>query len=306
MNILEGIDITSSMLITGTTVPEPDTAAGEVAWVSAGTYAVLDRHVHAGSVYDCVQAHTGRTVAPADDKEYWKRMGPSNRMAPFDLYISTAAKATGSITYVMQPGFFTAVKVYIESGSNVSIEVRDAPGGTLLASMSADLWEQALGLYELLFGQLGTRESVELRGIPISPTAELRITVTSGPSAPVGIGAILVGEWVSLTGTGSGGTEFGAEAEPKSYSYIKFAEDGSFEILRRPGAINVSLTVDLDADQAQYAAALLRKVQDKPVAISASDIPDYGYLSTVGLVKGRVRAEKSKQAKAIINVQGTK
>ena len=180
---------------------------------------------------------------------------------------------------------------------------RETPGGTILKQSTQDLWEQALGFWELLFSPLGVRSTVELTGIPISPTAELTVTVSAGPAAPVELGTLMVGEWRSLTG-GTGGTEFGSEAEPRSYSYIKFYDDGTFEIKRRPGATDLTLSAVLDADQAEYTVGLLQQVLDVPVAISATDVPGYGYLSALGLISGRVKPVNSKEAQLAARVKG--
>ena len=305
MNILIPLEITAAMVQPGTSIASPDPAMGEVAWAASAAYVVGDERVSALAIYACHREHTGRVKPPEDDAEYWKRKAPSNLFAPFDYYTSTQAKATGSLTLVLRPGFFADVQLYGLVGDSVHIAVHDGPGGPLLKQMQEDLWEQALGLWELLFQPLGKRDKAQLSGIPISPNAQLTVTVTSVPSAPVALGTLNIGEWRRLIGTSKlGGTEYGAEVEPRSYSYIKTYDDGTYEFKRRHSATDVRMSVFLDANQAEFATATLQQVLDLPVAVQACDAPGYGYLNTMGLVTGTVRAEGFGHARANINVKG--
>jgi hypothetical protein len=305
VSVLIAVPITPAMIAPGTTIAEPDPSVGEAAWVSGGTYVEGDERTRAQTVYYCVQDHTGRTTPPENDGNYWLKKRPTNRAAPFDYYKSTAAKATGSLTFVVKPGFFTDLVLYGAVGDRVQVVVREGTGGPVVENgeLDEDLWEQATGFWELMFAPLGVRDKVELNDIALHPDAELTVTITAAAASTVELGTLLVGEWRSLTGPG-GGAEYGAEAEPKSYSYIKFDEDGQFEIRRRPGATDITVPAELRADQAEYAVEMLKLVQDQPVAFRATDIPGYGHLSGMGLVTGAVRADKSKLAKANFRVKG--
>lgn len=305
LSVLVPVQIVPAMIAPGTTIAEPDPALGEAAWVPNAAYVEGNERTSFQTVYYCVQDHSGRAIRPENDGAYWLKKRPTNQSAPFDYYISTAAKATGSLKFVVKPGFFTDLVIYGALGDRIKIENRAGSGGPLLegGSLDEDLWEQAAGFWELMFSPLGARDKVELSDIDLHPDAELTVTISSSPGAPVALGSLLVGEWRSLTGPG-GGAEYGAEAEPKSYSYIKFDDDGDFQILRRPGTTDITVPAELDAAQAEYAVEMLKLVQDQPVAFRATDVPGYGYLSGMGLVSGTVRSDKSKLAKANIRVKG--
>ena len=66
------------------------------------------------------------------------------------------------------------------------------------------------------------------------------------------------GEW--------GGTQYGASAEPVSYSYIKTNADGTTTIVRRNAATSMRASIILPRDQADYALACIQEVLDKPVS----------------------------------------
>ena len=307
ISVLVPIKITGDMIKAGTSINEPDTtpAQDETAWVSGATYAVKVERVSSNRIWSSTQAHSGRTKPPELDPDYWNYMRPSNRHAPFDDYTSTAAKAVGSLTYVMQPGIFVDVALFGVVADRALIRVQDGPDGPVLKEVDVDMWEQALGLWELLFSPLGMSDQLALNAVPISAQQHLTVKLTGGAAATVSLGTMHVGEWVSLTGgPREGGTEYGAEAEPKSYSYIEGFPDGSWKIQKGHVATNVDFSGRLPAAQAQYVTAILRRILDVPVAIRATDLPEYSYLSTVGLVSGRVRAINRLEAQVTIKAKG--
>lgn len=306
VRILSPISITPSMIKAGTTLAEPATAYGEVAWVSAGTYVVNDVRTFSGSVYKCAGGHTGRTTTPDLDVTYWSRQGPTLRQAPFDDYASTLASATGTLTYVLQPGFFDGVNLYRPTGSAYSITVKDAPGGTVIASKSGDLYEQALGLWELAFAPLPLLEKVSTDEIPISPTAEVTITITNGASGPVALGDIKVGGWRLLTGsaTAFGGVEYGAQSERKTYTSRKYNDDGTYTTVKRGSYRDVRCTLVLEAEQAMYFDATLAEITDVAVPFEASGLARYGYLNTLGFVSATLSPPSFGITRAEITIKG--
>lgn len=304
MNIIIPIAITAAMIQAGTSIAEPDTTIGEVAWAT-GTFAVDDERISEHGTYVCVQAHTGRVALPSADPAYWKFKQPSNRWMPFDIYKTTAATAVGSMTYVFQPGFFNALSLYGLVGLEADVTVKDAPGGTVMLAYSGDLFEQATGLYELLFTALLPREKLVIKDIPISPTAELTITVSAGVSDPVEIGMINIGDYRPVIGPAEwGGTEYGAGAEMKDFSYIKFFPDGTAEVRQGGSATDLRGTVVMPASSANYAVSTIRQVLGKPVSCIATDATGYDYLNTFGLISGSATADDFGYAKLSFAVKG--
>ena len=304
--VLVPVKIAASNIVTGTTIAEPDTAAGEVVWVSAGTYALDDLRTYSGSVWSCVKAHTGRTALPDVDPVHWLRKGPTNRMAPFDDYRSTIASATTSLTYVLQPGFCNGVSLWQMEGDTYTITVKDAPGGVVVASKTGDLYAQAAGFYELLFAPLPKIESVSLDSIPLVPTAEVTITVSAAASNRVSIGAIKLGDWRQFIGSGEwGGTSYGASSGRQSYTYREYNADGTLKrVIPRGHRRDVRCTVSVSAEEAMYADAILAEIIDTAVVFEASDLPRYGYLNTLGFLSAEMTAENFALTRIDINLKG--
>ena len=302
MNILTPLAITNAMILAGTSIAEP--AAGETAWVSAGTYALGDLRIRSTThkVYSCVQAHSGRTALPEVDSAYWLEKSATLRWAPFDIYTSTPATASTSITYVLQPGYFNSLAMYGLVGSSVAITVKDAPGGTTVYSKTVSLLEDPLGWWEFLF--LGTRQisKLILTGIPIRPTAELTIVITGSTCA---VGMINVGDYKSLMGEASwGGTQYGAKAEPISYSYIKTNADGTTSIIRRNAATSMRASIVLPRDQADYALACIQEVLDVPVSWVATESSGYDGLNVFGLGSGSLSYDSFQIATLDLSIKG--
>lgn len=305
VRVMVPVQIVPSMIGAGTTIPEPYTAGGEVAWVSGGTYAAGDEHTSNGAIWLCRQAHSARTALPGADPVYWLRSRATARMAMFDDYTSTKARGTGSLTVVVNPGFFNAIRVYGAEGDSCTITVRETPGGTTAKQQTFDLFAQAAGLYELLFTVLPKVEQVGMDDLPILPGAEVTITVTAAGAGAVAIGDIKIGDWRSLTGDGDwGGAEYGSRSERKTYTYREYAKDGTYTQVKRPGSRDVSCSIKLPGDQAVYADAVLGEIADVAVPFEASNLPRYGYLNTLGFVTGSIGPDSYGIATLSLTIKG--
>lgn len=302
--ILVPLQITAAMISAGTSIAEPDESVGEAEWAAGTTYFAGERVTHSGSVWEAVAA--SNYVTPGTDGTKWLRYGPSNRMAPFDEYTTTAAHGTTSITYVLRPGFCNGLRLDGLAGASLSVSLKDAPGGTVVWSWSGDLWEQAIGLYELLFQPLRQLRTMSFSDLPLHPDPELTITISAASGADVAVGSIMVGDWRVLIGASEwGGVSYGATAARKSYTYWDEKDDGTYQIVRRPSRRDVQCQVEFDANEAMYADALLEEVQDRLVAFEASDLPRYGYLNTAGFVTGSISAANYSVSRLDLNIKGS-
>ena len=304
--ILVPITVTAAMLSAGTSIAEPDTSRGEVAWVSGAAYTLDQLRTHAGSVYSCVKAHTGSAVLPPDDKINWLRKGPTNRMAAFDDYTTTRSVGATSVTYVLRPGFVNGLRLDGLEGVQLVATLKDAPGGTVLWTRTAELWEQSTGLYELLFAPLRALRVMSFDDLPIHPSPELTITITAASGVAVGVGSIMLGDWRPLIGASDfGGAQYGARMTRKSYTYWDEKDDGTYSLIRRPSKRDVSCSVVIESGQAMYADALLDEVTDRLVAFEASNLPKYGYLNTAGFVSGSISADNYAVTNLDLTIKGS-
>ena len=137
------------------------------------------------------------------------------------------------------------------------------------------------------------------------PDPELTITLTVATGATVKAGIIAVGDMSSLAGDGEwGGTQYGAKAEPVSYSYIKRNDDGTTKIVRRHAATDMNVSIILPREFADAAVGVVQSVLDKPVAWIATQATGYESLSVFGLGSGSMSYDSFGIATLSINVKG--
>ena len=287
MRIIIPVEITPAMIVAGTSVAEP--AANETAWASGGTYALSDLRIRASThrTYRCVQAIAGGTTAPEDDPLHWQDIGPTQRMAPFDYYQSTKARAATQVTYVIDAGFFNAVALYGIDGESVELTVKSA--GVTVWSETFFLRADPDGWYEYLFMTPRRLDRLLRMGIPIAPSMQLTVKVNNTDvSSQAGIGTIIVGDEWDMTGgayMGSvGGVRWGAEAKPTTYSYIKTDEYGDTKIVKRRSATDMQCEVIVPISQADVVLDKLQQLLDVPVACIASTAHYAKGLNVYGLI----------------------
>lgn len=299
MNIIKPINVTDSMIGAGTTLAE-DTIS---AWVS-GTYAIGDERYVLGThrVYACTIAGTS-SISPELDPSRWLDKRPTNKWAPFDYYTSTKAKGVTSFTYVLNPGYFNALALYGLTGTSYVVTIKDTTGGTVIFTQSGLLYGDPVGWYEYLFGGVSPLDKLILSDLPIRPTAELTITVSNSSGQPVELGMIVIGDYLSLSGT-TGGTQYGASAEPITYSYIKTNDDGTTTIVKRHSATNLRVTVKLATSEADASLFNMQSVLDVPVAWIATNQVGYSGLTTFGIGSGTMSYANPGFSNFEINVKG--
>lgn len=292
-SLLIPFDITAGMIAEGTTVPEVDASAGEVAFnPSAASYETGALVAYGGSIWEALKDLSDDPdpiPSPGDDATAWLRFGPTNRMAPFDDRLDTKTVRPGGLTFVVRPGFVTGLALYGLVGDHLTVRIYDAPGGNLAYEYDSDLVEQAMGLYELLFMPLKAQHQFFLPDIDLFADPEVVITITGATSE---VALISMGNWDTFLGSvpDLGGVKYEAEAEIKSYSYMKRNDDGSVTRKRRGSASNVNCTIVIAASEANHAAAMLKDVQGRPVAFIVTNVFAYEYLNGFGDVSGTVVA----------------
>lgn len=306
MKILVPLDITADMLQPGTSLAEDPSPA----WAPSTAYA-LGAEVYRLSthrVYRATKAIANTvTTPPESDPTAWKDMRPTNRMAPFDTYTSTQAKGTGSIKYVLTPGFYNTIRLDGLVGAHVQIKAYESQGGGLAAPiLELDLFEPVGGWYEWLFSPFTQLKTAMLTGIITSPDSYVEITITAPNDGPVAVGMISFGDLRPLVPEEYwGDSEHGSSAEPVTYSYVDVDEDGTLVIVRRNAATNLRIRVQMDRRAADTALQAVQEVLDIPCLWIASDDPGYQGLSTFGLGSGSLSYDSYGNAIFNINVKGT-
>lgn len=281
MIIVVPISISSDLIGAGCSLAEDPTGA----WV-AGTYSVGDeRHVVATHrVYRCAVAGSS-TVTPQNDPTRWADHRPTNRMAPFDFYKSTAAESSAAdIVYPITARFVDSVALYGLDGSEYEVVVRDSVGGAVIATRAGALRVRGGGWFNYLFGRAKLVDRLLISGLPIRPAAEITVTIKAGAGARRAVGMIAMGRLKQVAGVGFGGSQYGATAEPFTNSFIRADDDGSLTIVRRNNGTNLRGTLSLPRRNADAAVTLLQSVLDVPLACIVTQADGFSGLNCFGLI----------------------
>lgn len=308
MNILLPKMITPDSFGPATSIPELDSARGEVAWVGSGNYKVGDRRVYERKIYECVKDHTGTAVTPDKMPAEWLFKEPTNRWCPFDQYLFTKARALHSLTYELKGVFVDGVALYGLEADGLDISVTAGPGGAnLIDPISVDLWQQAYGEFEYLFGSLARGTHYTLKGLPIHPDQRIKIAVRrNNADVEAAVGYISIGNQKTLLAPSGdiSAVEDGAEVATKDYSYTEDFPDGTYKDVEGRKAKNISLSCVIKSDQAPFVDSLLSQIAGKAVAIEVSQMAKFSHLATVGKVTGTVRSSGGPTARAEIQIKG--
>lgn len=283
--VLVPLKIVEAMLVSSS-IAEP--AATETVWSASGTYVVGDVRIRLQTHrrYKCTLAHTAVTTPPESDTTHWTDDSPTSKWAMFDAKTSTATCATSSLSVVLSPGFFNAIALYNLSGDRIDVTVKDAPGGNVLYSYSGVLHGPYVDEYDYCFGPVRENTKLVLSGIPLSPLAEMTITVSASEGTSVGIGMLCVGDMRDLLIGNWGGVEHGATVELVDFSYIKTDDFGDATIKKRRSASDMAISVVLPKDDADYALSCVQEVLATPAAWVATTAAGYAGLNVFGTGSG--------------------
>lgn len=309
MKILLPTTITEAMIAEGTNIPSVDSAQGEVLWVPDWEYKVGDLRVYQGKVYYCTKQHTAvaASLTPPNDPTQWLFKEPTNRMAPFDEYLYTVARRQNEIIYRIRPGFFTGAWVGNFDAEEITFTCREYTNGTVIKTNTLGVYRQAFGEYEYLFTQLGKLSDISSPTYELRPDAELEVRIKKAISSEIAkVGTIAIGRWFSMLSPGAncGATQYGVDVTPKTYSYFKRNDDGTYQRIVGRQAKLINATAIIDSNLAPEVYATLAAIADIPVAVQINDIPKYGHLSTFGFVTGTVTSQDWATARVDIKVEG--
>ena len=297
LKILVPVKLTNDML-TYHDIAEPNTASGEVAWVSGGAVALGDVRVLAAThrKYESLIAHTGRTIAPNNDPNYWADIAPTDRWAALDSSASTSTTGTGNWACKLMPGYCNAVAIRgISSGATVTVTVRDGAGGAIVASMNTDTIAPPYDWLDYVLGPIRYVTASPVLDIPMGSTFAPEVTVSVTGASP-SVSMILVGTVrpINLTAGSSSkaaAPSVGAAAEIINWSIVDRDKRGMVRIIPGRSGVDLSFSVSFSTDNAPTLHDFLTKIKDTPVLVTLSDEAKFRNLASFGLLKGKVVAD---------------
>jgi hypothetical protein len=177
--------------------------AVETAWVS-GTFAVNDIRavVAMGRLYSCLVAGS-RTISPELDPTNWLDVGPTLKMAMFDLYRNSQTVGASPHKVVVTPGKrIDSVALFGIDAQSALIEMK--VGATVVYSVTKNLNRRVTSSWsEYYFGEFSTAPSLLLTDLPPFTAATVEITLTSS-TGTVKCGSVAVGSAIFLGNIANG------------------------------------------------------------------------------------------------------
>ena len=280
LSVLAPIEITPSMLVSSS-VPEND----YVVWSAGASYGLGVRVISTGThkVYESAQANNTNhdptdIVNRAGAAIWWIEVSATNRWNMFDSQISTQTSSASPLTVVLKTSSINSVYLVGLDADAITVTVKDATGGAVVFSFSAQLECSYPGdYYEYCFAPFKQQTDILIENIPAYLAPEVSITL-SKTSGNVKCGALQVGDLVPL-----GRTVAGAKPKPKSYSYIKVNDAGESEIKRRKSAKDLSVTALVALSEADSVLETITSLLDVPCVWIASASPQYSGARAYGL-----------------------
>ena len=174
------------------TVPENDAPA----WNAGTAYEIGDSVIHEHRVYKAVTASTGKR--PDQNCEgtdaAWRLMGPTNRYAMLDQYVSTqtvAPMGAETLTFTVTFNRCTAFALLNFKATSIRAVVKDGDG-LVMYDRTVNTLKDVDGYWKYYFLPLERIVDQAVTNIPMSPVATLEVTLTQegGPA----LGQVIAGQ----------------------------------------------------------------------------------------------------------------
>lgn len=216
--------------LSSSTIAEPDTSVGEVAWVSAASYSAGNRVIRTNThkVYEALSAHSGRTTVPELDTVYWFEVGPTNRWAMFDLLRNTSSQIpSGGFSTVFSTGMRAdTIAVLGARLSNLTITVTSvAGGGTIYGPVTFTMADRNVtDYYDYFFMDFSYKPSIIISNLP--PYKDAIITISSTGYGSIASVVVGISEFIGFT-------KRGHKNDAQNYSLINRDAYGNSTLAKR-------------------------------------------------------------------------
>lgn len=243
MRVIQPSPMTDAVLVSSS-VAETEHAE----WSATTTYGVGARVIKAAAhrVYENARFNNvGRDPATASAAD-WIDLGSTNRWAMFDQAVGSATTAAGGITVTLAP-LAPADALAVLDLSAETVRVQVALGGTSLYDRTQSTSTAGVRRTSLLFLDLPAREG-----------ARFTVTASSGSSAPVAVGTLIVGGVLEL-----GTTEASPSIGISDFSRRVTDDFGVTTVVPRSWAKTMTLRTKVDTgdvDEVQRRVAAMRAV----------------------------------------------
>lgn len=247
MIVIKPDSITDAVLTSS--IPEPDTARGEVAW-SAGTYALGDQAIKTSThkVYEVVadpsttdDPEVGVNKTPAT----WVEVGATNRYKMFDSTIGYQSEAGNSLSLDFDFGrALSSIAVFNMMGAEtVNVKLTD-PSDGVVYDRDINIRDNSIveGWHDYFFKPIEITSRFILNDLPTYPLATININATG---VDIAVGEVVLGDAIDL-----GVTEYGTGWQGLDFSVKERDQFGNFRVVR--GRTADLLDYDITVPKAKF------------------------------------------------------
>lgn len=218
--------------LTASSIPEPDTARGEVLYNPATTYALGARviRVETHRVYESLIANnTGNTpeLNTGGLTPKWLDVGATNRYAAFDLEQNTQSFGTSPVTMSVFPGQrVSAVALMNMVATTARLQISTVADGVIFDETRTLTTRNTATWYQYFFGAFRQQKHAVFLNLP--PVTGATFTITLTGTGTLSLGAFVLGMDVYL-----GGAEYGTVDDVLNFSKIERDLNGTATLIKR-------------------------------------------------------------------------
>lgn len=264
---------------------------------SAGTRNIISTVTHRR--YRALQASTGKDPTDLANIDFWVDDGPTNAYAMFDHNTSQATTVTSPLNITLTPGFFSGFCLFGLNADQMTVTVKDAPGGNVLFTEVVSLEGSATSSrWDWYFSPFQPVTDYIKSGLQPYSTMELTLSITG--SGTVSVGVLGVGDVLTIGGS----PLVGAEATPKSKSYIKTNIDGSQTLVLLSSGVDMNISCVVKKEDFNRVHALLLDNMAKPAMWIGTQLSEFNCLRTWGVGEVTENIVSNNHGVFKINVKG--
>ena len=189
----------------------------------------------------------------------WRLMGPTNRYAMLDQYVSTQTVApmdAETLTFTVRFNRCTAFALLNFKATSIRAVVKDGDG-LVMYDKTVNTLKDVEGYWEYYFRPLEMIVDQAVTDIPISPVATLEVTLTQkgGPA----LGHIVAGQAWFI-----GMTQYNTRLGIRDYSRKDTDEFGNTRLVKRANAKRTSLPLFLRPSRLDTVREILARIHGLP------------------------------------------
>ena len=303
LRVTKPLDLSGA--ITYSSINEPDSATGEVEWVSGGTYKKGDK-VIVSAVHRKYAAYgdipAGRTVRPDADPTYWNDIGATNKYALIDSSTLTQSTGAAGMTYKFKPdGAFNSIHGYNVAAQSIVITVRSSSTGAVVFTKTLDMIEPPRDWWEADWGALRYINQFSVLGIPPVWDGELEMVLGA---TNCGIGHIIIGDAIDLVSEGRG-VQSGVEVQLVDESQYIQDDYGNKKIGTKLIGTDLNFSAEMSGEDTTYFFYTLKDVLGVACAWQILADDKYNWMNVCGTASGPISCRVN-NAVANLKIAGIK